>query len=112
MYDIYEALKSGQTPDEIAQRFVEELNAAIQKQDADRAAAEQAAAQRTKDTDALVDHINNYLKLYYPTVGLFDAKELETMFDGAKQIQEIVDNAVDEDDFTQALTNFFEKFGI
>ena len=112
MYNIYDALKSGQTPEEIAQKFVEELNTAIQKQDADRAAAEQAAVQRNKDTEALVDHVNNYLKLYYPTVQTFHAKELEAMFDGAAQIQEIVENSVDDQEFTEAITGFFKKFGI
>ena len=64
MIDIYEALKSGQTPDAIAQAFVDELNAAIAKQEADKAAAEEAAraqAQKDKDTQAVVDCINGYL---------------------------------------------------
>lgn len=119
MIDIYEALKSGQTPDAIAQAFVDELNAAIAKQDADRAAAEEAAraqAQKDKDTQAVVDCINGYLAVYYPTLKPIDATWLEDTIAASQAANEIIDglktNKPIEIILDDVFGDFFKKNGI
>ena len=115
MIDIYEALKSGQTPDAIAQAFVDELNAAIAKQQADQAAAEEAAliqAQKEKDTQAVVDCINSYLAVYYPTVKPIDATWIEDTINATQMADKFMEDLKNEVPVDQIFDNFFKTMGI
>ena len=66
MYNIYDALKSGQTADEIAKAFTDELNAAIQKQSAEEAAAKAMETRKTDRADEIAALINDFMNDYYP----------------------------------------------
>lgn len=66
MYNIYDALKSGQTADEIAKAFTDELNAAIQKQSAEEEAAKAMATRKTDRADEIAAQINDFMNDYYP----------------------------------------------
>lgn len=115
MIDIYEALKSGQTPDAIAQAFVDELNAAIARQDADRAAAEEAAraqAQKEKDTQIVVDCINNFLAVYYPTLKPIDATWLEDTISATQMADQVMQDLKNEVPIDQIFDNFFKAMDI
>jgi len=120
MIDIYEALKSGQTPDAIAQSFVDELNAAIAKQEADKAAAAAEAKkqeQKEKDTQAVIDCINAYLAVYYPEVQPVDAEFLNTTIEANRAANELLDTLKKDPKALDAaiddiFSNFFTKFDI
>ena len=66
MYNIYDALKSGQTADEIAKAFTDELNAAIQKQSAEEAAAKAMVTRKTDRANEIAALINDFMNDYYP----------------------------------------------
>lgn len=116
MFNIYEALKSGQTTDEIAQKFVEELNAANAKIEADKAAAEAEAAknaQKEKDTQAVVDCINAYLAIYYPTIQPIDAAFINETIRINESANKVVEDLQKDDiDIENIFKNFFESIGL
>jgi len=120
MIDIYEALKSGQTPDAIAQIFVDELNAAIAKQEADKKAAEESAraqAQQEKDKKAVVDCINAYLAVYYPDMEPIDEEFVDTTINANqianKVLVDIKENKKPIDEvMDDVFSNFFKEWGI
>ncbi len=113
MVDIYEALKSGQTPDAIAQAFVDELNAAVAKQKADQAAAEEAArvkAQKEKDLASVVDCVNAYLAVYYPEVEPIDGQFIEDTIDANKMANNIVNELKDGKAIERVVDDVFGEF--
>lgn len=112
MKDIYEALKEGKTPDELAQAFADELNAAIKKRAADQA-VEAEAARKAKDTQAVVDCINAYLATYYPQVQPIDAHFIEDTIKinvAADKIAKTVTEG--QGDWESAMNSFFKAMGI
>lgn len=119
MIDIYEALKSGQTPDAIAQSFVDELNAAIAKQKADQAAAEEAAKakiKREQDLETVVNCVNAYLAVYYPEVEPIDGQFIEDTINANKMANSIVNELKDgkpiEGIVDDVFGEFFKKYNI
>jgi len=121
MMNIYEALKSGQTPDAIAQAFVNELNAAMQQQEADRVAAAEAAkkaADKEKDAQNLADHFNSFINLYYDGEFTINAQEVCDLCESHIAANRVVakinnkdfDGAMDE--FTKALDIFLKENNI
>ena len=119
MFDIYEALRSGKSAEDIANEFVNELNSSIQKVEAEKK-AEAAAATKEKDATAVADHLNNFIKVYYPEKALtFTGKDIIALIEASVFLNDAtaeitksssVDEAVDK--FTETLSNFFEKYGI
>ena len=120
MFDIYAALKSGKSADEIAQAFVDELNAGIQKVEAEQKAEKEAEAAKTKDASAVADHFNTFIKVYYPTVPLkFTDQDIVQLVEAAVLADEAttkinesttVEDAVDV--WAETLGKFFDKYGI
>lgn len=122
MFDIYEALKSGKSVDEIANSFVNELNKANQQIEAERQAeeaAKAAAAEKANNASGVADHLNAFIRMYYPEkvlaftgddiIALCEASKLATDL-GEKLKNVDVDTALDE--FANALTAFFKENGI
>ena len=120
MFDIYAALKSGKSADEIAQAFVDELNAGIQKVEAEQKAEKEAEAAKAKDASAVADHFNTFIKVYYPTVPLkFTDRDIVQLVEAAVLADEAtakinestsVEDAVDV--WAETLDKFFTKYGI
>lgn len=123
MFDIYEALKAGKSTDDIANAFVNELNDAakrIQAEQEAEAAAKRAAEEKDNNAAAVADHINSFLKMYYPEKPLsFTAKDVIAICEASvladdlnKKISEAPNFDAALDEFSAALENFFQKNGI
>jgi hypothetical protein len=82
MYNLYEALQSGQSADAIAKAFTAELNAAIQKQEAEKKAAEAALNDKREWANELAEDITEFMAEHYPDL-LSDG----TTFTGADLIE-------------------------
>ena len=116
MFDIYEALKSGKSADEIAQFFVDELNASLVRIEAEK----QAEAQKTKDATALADHFNNFVKMYYPKETLkYTSQDVIDLIEASLFVEEATANVEEAtsaedalDKFSDVLTKFFDKYNI
>ena len=65
MDSIYDALKAGQSIDEITDRISEEINAALQKIEAERA-ADEALKNKNQDAHFIATSLNQYIEKYYP----------------------------------------------
>ena len=66
--DILAQMQNGTTPEDIAKAFTETLNKAIQKQEADNKAKEDAlrvAAEKAKDAEAIGKALSAYMKKYH-----------------------------------------------
>ena len=88
MNDILAQLQGGQSADQIAKSFTDALNAAIQKQNEESAAATQRKAKIEGMMD-LIDHILQFIDEFYPDV-LPEDMDLEiTESDVAELIDEL-----------------------
>lgn len=116
MFNVYEALKSGKSADEIAQAFVEELNTSLIQVEAEK----QAEAQKTKDATALADHFNNFVKMYYPKETLkYTNQDVIDLIEASLFVEEATENIEEAesaeevlDRFNSVLTKFFDKYNI
>ena len=123
MMDIYEALKSGKSAEDIANEFVNELNANVKKVNEEKAAADAAAkleANRNKDATAVADHLNNFISIYFPDKAVrFTAKDVIALCDATVMVETVskeLDNCEDLnaalDTWQKAIQDFFKTNGI
>lgn len=88
MNDILAQLQGGQSADQIAKAFTDALNAAIQKQNEESAAAHQRQAKIDGMMD-IIDYILQFIEDFYPEVLSGDADLEITESDVAKLIDEL-----------------------
>lgn len=129
MYNLYEMLQSGKTPDEIAESFTSELNEAIRQKEQE----EKAADTKYQLADTLAGFINEFIEEYYPElkdgeddgiageqiISLCDAlaelqSKLEklqmTLFNACEPVEETVEKA--KDSISSVFDNFFKSNNI
>jgi prophage DNA circulation protein len=96
MSSIYERLTAGESADDIARQFTDELNAAQRQIDAEKAAAEAAAtASRTRvesATNLLLDTYK-FLREYYPHLVDMEVDESTDIQQVAELMCLLLDNA-------------------
>lgn len=115
-FDIYELLRSGRTPEDIAAEFAKNLNEAeetIRKEEEAKAAAEEAAnaAKRTELKDALTLLIS-WFKKYYPEYA--DTEDLDLTDEDLDAIIDLISSLLDLEKIKASfsfgpMTHFFEK---
>lgn len=123
--DILAQMQNGTTPEDIAKAFTETLNKAIQKQEADNKAKEDAlrvAAEKAKDADAIGKALSAYMKKYHnvdcaPLSGE-DVMSLVDMVAGWDIKVKNLGNSMAvtmtglEDSVDKAIDKFLKKYGL
>lgn len=97
--EILKMLNDGQDPEAIAKSFTNALNDALkskQKADEEKEKAEKLAATKLKDAEALADHFNAFVDIYYPTIadnntGEQIVKALDSIVKTSEQLDKIND---------------------
>lgn len=98
MNDILTLLQSGQSADQIAKSFTDALNAAIQKQKEENAAASRRKAKIAGMTN-LIEYIIDFIREYYPDVLPEDA-DLEISEDDVAELIDELDATIPQLVFT------------
>lgn len=98
MNDILTLLQSGQSADQIAKSFTDALNAAIQKQKEENAAASRRKAKIAGMTN-LIEYIIDFIREYYPDV-LSEDTDLEISEDDVAELIDELDATIPQLVFT------------